>query len=232
MRSQDTKRCSRCKRDIPVAGFDRYTSYPHGLKGYCRACGDAREAPPPIQPPNPSGLCMCGCGEPAPIARQTERRKGLVAGHPMRFISGHNSKLSLAEYAIDPDTGCWRWLRGKSSGGYGMAWIKVDGVPKRVYAHRLVYERHKGAIPEDMTLDHVKARGCRYRDCVNPDHLEPVTHAENSRRGARAKLSHEAAATIRRAYPRLTMRELADQFGVHESTILDVIHGESWAPDL
>jgi hypothetical protein len=40
--------------------------------------------------PNPSGLCMCGCGQPAPIARQGDTARGLVRGKPGRYIRGHN----------------------------------------------------------------------------------------------------------------------------------------------
>lgn len=50
-------------------------------------------------------------------------------------------------------------------------------------AHRWSYEHHVGAIPTGHEIDHVKARGCTSKLCVNPDHLEPVLHAENRRRG-------------------------------------------------
>lgn len=35
-------------------------------------------------------LCECGCGNAAPISSRTERARGYVAGHPRRFIRGHN----------------------------------------------------------------------------------------------------------------------------------------------
>jgi hypothetical protein len=35
-------------------------------------------------------LCECGCGQPAPIAKTTWKRRGYIKGQPLRFISGHN----------------------------------------------------------------------------------------------------------------------------------------------
>lgn len=46
-------------------------------------------------------------------------------------------------------------------------------------AHREAYKAFKGEIPDGLELDHL----CRVRNCVNPDHLEPVTRLENARRG-------------------------------------------------
>jgi hypothetical protein len=48
-----------------------------------------------------------------------------------------------------------------------------------VKAHRVAYELYVGPIPEGLTIDHL----CRVRTCVNPLHLEPVTLAENIKRG-------------------------------------------------
>ena len=46
-------------------------------------------------------------------------------------------------------------------------------------AHRLSYQLSKGEIPVGLQIDHK----CRQPYCVNPDHLEAVTSAENTRRG-------------------------------------------------
>ncbi len=38
-------------------------------------------------------LCECGCGDPAPLAKANDPRKGHVKGQPVRYISGHNSRV-------------------------------------------------------------------------------------------------------------------------------------------
>lgn len=40
-------------------------------------------------------LCECGCGIPAPIANQTDQRRGWKKGQPKRFINGHRGRMNL-----------------------------------------------------------------------------------------------------------------------------------------
>lgn len=74
---------------------------------------------------------------------------------------------------------CWLWTAGCDPDGYGH--FKLNG--KTVRAHRLAYELAVGPIPDGLQIDHVKKRGCRHKNCVNPRHLEPVTCRENLARG-------------------------------------------------
>lgn len=74
-----------------------------------------------------------------------------------------------------PNSGCWIWTGKCSVGGYGQ--MKI--ARKWVYIHIYNYRTMHGEISERLELDHL----CRVRPCVNPWHLEAVTHTENVRRG-------------------------------------------------
>ena len=76
---------------------------------------------------------------------------------------------------------CWGWDGNHNWKGYA----QFD----RSGAHRYAYELHVGPIPEGLQLDHL----CRNRWCINPEHLEPVTNQENSRRGNTGKTVSGAA---------------------------------------
>lgn len=74
---------------------------------------------------------------------------------------------------IDMSGDCWIWLAALDRHGYGV--FRFEDRTQR--AHRVVYQLFVG--PTALELDHL----CRNHACVNPDHLEPVTHVENVRRG-------------------------------------------------
>lgn len=79
----------------------------------------------------------------------------------------------LANVAPVPFSGCWLWLKGVGSHGYGE--LIVDG--RKVLAHRLSYQVFKGAIPPNHFVCHT----CDVHLCVNPHHLFAGTQTDNMR---------------------------------------------------
>lgn len=97
-------------------------------------------------------------------------------GAPRPALERFNEK-----YIVDEATGCWLWTAALAA-KTGYAKMNVGG--KATLMHRWSYEHFIGPIPTGLTIDHVRARGCRHRHCVNPAHLEAVTQAENNRRAS------------------------------------------------
>lgn len=121
--------------------------------------------------------------------------RGLCARHYSRYYLRGTTKLTAPQRALPPAErfrfyvnwepcdcgecdGCLRWQGGKNSGGYGLFYVNGE----KVAAHRFAYEMSGEAIPEHYQIDHVRERGCRHRDCVKREHLEPVSLQENLRR--------------------------------------------------
>src|ERR1051326_5302461 len=70
---------------------------------------------------NPTGLCMCGCGQPTPPAKKTDRRKGLKKGEPVRYLVGHQTRyheLPVDRIDTGQDTPCWIWQAATNNKGY------------------------------------------------------------------------------------------------------------------
>lgn len=98
---------------------------------------------------------------------------------------------------IVQESGCWEWTGGLSR-GYGQ-WhhAYISGKSTSRIAHRVMYELRKGPIPKGLALDHL----CRNRKCVNPDHLEPVTHRENILRGVSPAATRHKQTECHRGHP-------------------------------
>lgn len=78
-----------------------------------------------------------------------------------------------------PFSGCWLWTGAIfARQGYGQVRIGTRANSRLELAHLAMYREMIGPVPDGLELDHT----CRVVLCVNPDHLEPVTHAENMRR--------------------------------------------------
>ena len=88
---------------------------------------------------------------------------------------------------VEVTSTCWLWTAHCNPDGYGR--YRLNGTIR--VAHRVAYEALTGPVPEGLDLDHL----CRVRNCVNPEHLEPVTKRTNTLRGTgmsaeRARQTH------------------------------------------
>lgn len=180
----------------------------------------------------PRGLCQCGCGERTRIAPYTYKRDGWIKGEPVRFVAGHNLRSTGTpwyERYEERDMGftspCWIWGGEQHQNGYGRM-RAPDNWKNRAWAHHLYYEQKYGAVPPGAELDHL----CHVPMCVNPDHLEPVTHAENMRRRGDAKLNEESVEEIRRLYAtgQYLQREIAAQFGISANHVSSITRAYRW----
>jgi hypothetical protein len=165
-----------------------------------------------------SVLCKCGCGGLAPVAKNTDSRRGYVKGEPKQYIKGHSRRLAPQTY-LQEDRGhatpCWIWQRTRDRHGYGKTAGRL--------AHRVYFEKVNGPIPKGLALDHL----CRQTLCVNPDHLEPVTTLENNRRSVATKLTASQVLAIRSRASE-SRPALAIEFGCTESNIANVLNWLSW----
>ena len=120
---------------------------------------------------NESEATRCGNTE-WPLTRSsvvTREKAPMKTTRPFDLVAWLQHRVTIDH------VGCWIWKHSTSKGGY--VWTRMNG--QRGAGHRLVYELLVGPIPDGLELDHL----CRVHNCLNPDHLEPVTKAENIRRG-------------------------------------------------
>ena len=162
------------------------------------------------------GTCECGCG------RNVSKR----------FVRGHNKRsrkriLTPDDYRVEDRghvTACWIVSRWKPDDSRGYTRIRSEG--RRVGAHVLMWLQQGRTIPIGMQLDHL----CRQPSCINPNHLEPVTPLENTRRGLSAKLSREQVLLIRELRHRgMKHEEIAAVVGISRGSVSNVLRGVHWS---
>lgn len=154
-----------------------------------------------------------------------EQNKGALQGRKDIKI---DLRLEL-QSVVNEATGCRIMTKKPTTGGYVQ--VRVDGTLRS--AHRVAFELAGGVIPDGYEIDHI----CNNPLCIEPTHLEAVTHAENVRRAfargrksLRRKLTWAKAEQIRKKYGtgRYTQGQLAFEFKVARSTINSILNGRSW----
>lgn len=164
----------------------------------------------------PEGLCQCGCGQVTTLAPRNNARTGARKGKRNRFVQNHSGRRRKDRYRVEDrgfDTPCWIWQLERKPSGYGMD--MRDG--KHILAHRGYYAARFGPIPEGLDVHH----RCEVRECVNPDHLEAITHAENMRLAhEKTERNREMIALVEQG---LTRAEVARRYGVSWYTVHKIV---------
>jgi hypothetical protein len=168
-------------------------------------------------------ICKCGCQQP-------------VFDGDCIFdgvIFNHTRNLERPSYIIKDagyKTPCWLWQGPKNVWGYG----KIKRNRSTQGAHRLFYRAYVNPVlpksrPGSNGLDHL----CKIRHCVNPDHLRPMTCAENIRCGKTAKLSLGQVKQIRlRALSGENQRLIASHFKITQSQVSRIKLGMRWSTSM
>ena len=127
---------------------------------------------------------------------------------------------------VDKSGDCWEWTAHIDPCGYGR--FGLNG--KIEYAHRAVFFIEGSDIPSGMCVCHK----CDNRKCVNPDHLYIGTNDDNindriKRGNHGVKLTREDIPEIRKLIACETpTAEIAEQFKVSPTTVLDIKNGRAW----
>ena len=136
----------------------------------------------------------------------------------------------LAELSVTEESGCIRFTGHLDGGGYGR--IMVARV--KYMAHRLSYSLNNGPIPDGYVVRHK----CDNPSCINPEHLEVGTQADNiadkvsrgrQARGSgagRAILTEESVREIRSSP--LKVSELSTLYGVSVVSIRNILRRKTW----
>lgn len=137
-----------------------------------------------------------------------------------------------------PGDGCWLWTAAKGPSGHGFIGVAAGRTDR---AHRVSYRLNVGPIPPGLLVRHL----CNNAPCVRPDHLALGTHKDNMRdlvesgyewvsisgeRNRAARLTANQVRDIRRRHADggVTQADLAEEYGVAQTTVGRIIRRQKW----
>lgn len=128
--------------------------------------------------PNPSGLCMCGCGEHTPLSKRT-RLNGDVKGQPTRYLLGHNRfvgtrKRNRFEHLADGTTAILLEYKGQTlkcvidTSDFDLikdyTWVANNRRDETFYARTILQNPRR-----NLKMEHVLLPP---KDGLTPDHID------------------------------------------------------------
>jgi len=145
--------------------------------------------------------------------------------------------------AASNGNGCQLWTGSTAGTGYGNIGLRTkpgEPITTKVGAHVASYMLHKGPVPKGMVVMHK----CDVRACVNPDHLQLSTQADNARdcvakrRHTRGEMRPHSIMTwvkvrqLRAEYLEgATQVQLAAKFGISQPAVSQIVRAVTWEED-
>jgi hypothetical protein len=186
--------------------------------------------------------CVCGHGEKSHLTRRANRPTSCTrpcsctayVPDPTRMVWVERTGELEDKYMPEPNSGCWLWIGAIDDKGYGR--FGMAGTRRQTLAHRAVYEKHVGPIPEGMFLCHK----CDTPLCVNPRHMFVGSPSENMQdmvaKGrapvgvdTEKKLTVDQVREIRtQAAKGVNFHELARRFPVGRTSIRAIVRRRTW----
>lgn len=199
--------------------------WPHSVcLGWRRRTGSARADRKEARRHSPCGPIQSREG-PLTIPSSMSKREAMLSLSP-------SLERRFCKKIVRLPSGCWDW-KGCKLRGYG----RIGTVGRQTdLAHRVSWQLYRGVIPKGLYVLH----RCDHPSCANPEHLflgtQKINIDDMKRKGrmpkgsarGHSRLTDDLVYEIRLLHPRLSYRELSEQYGVSTSTIQAIVERRTW----
>lgn len=179
-------------------------------------------------------LCDCGCGNPAPIATQTNNSLGHKKGQPTRFLRGHHSKYTKYRHGHaltknanpSPTYMVWCAMKSRCSNPTHHAWKNYGGRGIKVCTRWNDFKNFlsdMGEKPSNRSLDRRDNNGN-----YEPDNCRWATMMEQQLNKRTVKLTEDDARKIKYGLKSISQASIARMFNVSSSTVWEILNEKIW----